>query len=33
MPADGMVEHIVALVERKVAVIQAEQAAARAAAE
>jgi (E)-4-hydroxy-3-methylbut-2-enyl-diphosphate synthase len=33
MPADGMVEHIVALVERKAAALQAEQAAARAAAE
>jgi (E)-4-hydroxy-3-methylbut-2-enyl-diphosphate synthase len=33
MPADGMVEHIVDLVERKVAAIQAEQAAAKLAAE
>jgi (E)-4-hydroxy-3-methylbut-2-enyl-diphosphate synthase len=33
MPADGMVEHIVELVERKVAAIQAEQAAAKRVAE
>jgi (E)-4-hydroxy-3-methylbut-2-enyl-diphosphate synthase len=33
MSADGMVEHIIELVERKVAAIQAEQAAAKLAAE
>jgi (E)-4-hydroxy-3-methylbut-2-enyl-diphosphate synthase len=33
MPGEGMVEHIVGLVERKVAAIQAEQAAAKLAAE
>jgi (E)-4-hydroxy-3-methylbut-2-enyl-diphosphate synthase len=33
MPADGMVEHIVDLVERKVAALQAEQAMAKTAAE
>jgi len=33
MPADNMVEHIIELVERKVAVLQAEQAAAKQAAE
>ena len=33
MPGEGMVEHVVALVERRVAAIQAEQAAAKLAAE
>src|SRR5271168_898007 len=33
MPAEGMVEHIVELVERRVALLQAEQQAAKAAAE
>jgi (E)-4-hydroxy-3-methylbut-2-enyl-diphosphate synthase len=33
MPASGMVDHIVELVERKVAAIQAEQIAAKQAAE
>jgi (E)-4-hydroxy-3-methylbut-2-enyl-diphosphate synthase len=33
MPGDGMVEHVVELVERRVAAIQAEQAAAKLAAE